>query len=121
MDNMTYISLSLVGSKLGQTQHSTALFCKRKLSYSINVVYEIMRQNYYIHVFTSENTVLNKKKIGEGSHTVTIRKTDLPLTTKRFKGSHTDNALELFFRTQRGSNYELVVFLGCKPSANSPI
>ena len=25
-----------------------------------------------IHVFTSENTILNKKNIGEGSHTVII-------------------------------------------------
>ena len=42
-------------------------------------------------------------------------KNDLPPTTKRFKGLHTDNiGKKIFFRTQRGSNYELVVFMGCK-------
>ena len=47
-------------------------------------------------------------------------KNDLPPTTKRFEGPHTDNVLEnVFFLTQRGSSYELVVFLGYKPSADS--
>ena len=56
-----------------------------------------------------------KKNIGEGSHTVTVLEKYLPPTTKRFKGSHTDNILEnVFFRMRRGSNYELVVFLSCK-------
>ena len=61
------------------------------------------------HVFISINTILNKKNIGEGSHTW---KNDLPPTTKRFKESHRDNVLEnVFFRLRRGSNNELVVFL----------
>ena len=42
-------------------------------------------------------------------------KNDLPPTTKWFKGLHTDNVRgKVFFRMRRGSNYELVVFLGCK-------
>ena len=42
-------------------------------------------------------------------------KYDIPPTTKRFKGLHADNVREkVFFRTRRRSNYELVVFLGCK-------
>ena len=42
-------------------------------------------------------------------------KNDLPPTTKRFKGLHIGNILEnVFFRMLSGSNYEFVVFLGCK-------
>ena len=49
----------------------------------------------------------NKKNIGERSHTVTVMENDLRPTTKRFKGSHTDGALEnVFFRTRSDSNYE---------------
>ena len=40
MDNMSHISLSL----WGQTQYSHCFVLQRKLSYSINVVYEIRRQ-----------------------------------------------------------------------------
>ena len=70
---------------------------------------------------TSSNTIL-KENIGEGSHTVTIVENDLPPTTKRFKGSHTDTVLENDLPpTAKMFNYELVVFLGCKPSANSLI
>ena len=63
----------------------------------------------------SENTI---KNIGKGSHTVTVLEKQsssyhFPPNTQ---GSHTDNILEnvLFQIKRRGSNYELVVFLGCK-------
>ena len=69
---------------------------------------------------TSENTILYKESIGKGSHTVSVSENNLPPTTKRFKGSHTVTVLENDL-PQRGSNYELVVFLSCKPSANSLI
>ena len=65
MDNISYISLSLVRSK-GSNTALPLLFLQRKLIYFINVVYEIKR-----HVFTDENTILNKTNIGKGSHTVT--------------------------------------------------
>ena len=56
------------GLKIGS---NTALHCfvlQRKLIYSIKyVVYEIRRHN-----FISENTILNKKNIAEGSHSVTV-------------------------------------------------
>ena len=77
--------------------------------------------NIFMYLAISENTILNKNNIGEGSHNChhTGKTIFLP-PQKRFKGSHTDNVLEnIFFRIQRGSNYELVVFWGCKPSANS--
>ena len=66
-------------------------------------------------------TILNKKNIGDGFHMLSpYWKNDLPPITKRFKASHTEKILEnVFFRMQRGSNYKLVEFLGCKPSANS--
>ena len=74
MDNMSHISLSLVGSKWGQIQHSHCFVLQRKLNYSIKyVVHEIRRQfAKCIHVFIRKNTILNKKNIGKGSHTVTI-------------------------------------------------
>ena len=62
----------------------------------------------------SENTILNKKNICNRTLSP-YWKNDLPPTTKRLKELHTDNVREkIFFRTRRGSNYELVVFMGCK-------
>ena len=49
-------------------------------------------------------------------------KNDLPPTTKRFKGLHTDNVLEkVFYRTQRGSNYELSRWYSWVVSFSLPI
>ena len=71
---------------------------------------------------TSVNTLLNKVNIGEGLHTVTILENDLPPTTKGSKDrTQTPYWKKIFLRRERGSNYELAVFLGCKPSANSLI
>ena len=92
------ISRSLVGVKIGS---NTALHCfvlQKKLSYSIKyVVYEIRRQNRFMYVFTSENTILNNKNIGEGSHTITVLGEKISFHHKEVQGLHTDNVLENFF------------------------
>ena len=59
---MSHISLSLVG--LGPNITHTALFCRKDCKYVL--------RNKETHAFSSENTILNKENIGEGSHTVTV-------------------------------------------------
>ena len=106
MDNIVIFPLVWWG-QIGS--NSTVL--QRKFSYSINVVYEIRRQNIFMYLQS-----LIKRTLAKDGALSQFWKNDLPPG----KGSHTDKVLEnFFFRTQRGSNYELVVFLGCKPSANS--
>ena len=83
------------------------------------VVYEIRRKKY---ACIYKRNILSLIKRTLAIDFTCCHHTDLPPITKRFKASHTDNILEnVFFRMQRGSNYELVEFLGCKPSANSLI
>ena len=55
---------------------------------------------------------LLKKTLAKDRTTVTIQENNLPPTTKRFKGSHTDTIPEN--NLQSGSNYKLIVFLCCK-------
>ena len=97
------------GVKIGSNTAFRCFVLQRKVIYSIKYeVYHIRR-----HVFLGENTILNKKNICNRTLSP-YWKNDLPPTTKRFKGLQDNEREKVFFRTRRGSNYELVVFLGCK-------
>ena len=111
---MSHISLSLVGSKKGQTQHSHCFVLQRKLSCSIKyVIYEIRRQIY-------ENTIILKRtfaiahchRTGKTIFLIPQRGSKDCIQTTYWKMSSS--------KMRRGSNYELVVFLGCKPFCQFP-
>ena len=76
---MSHISLVWWGQN--RVKHSSPLLC---FAEEIDLFHKICE---------SKNTILNKKNIGEGSHTVTVLEKRSSSYHKRFKGSHTDNVL----------------------------
>ena len=82
-------------------------------------MWSMNKETKCIIAFISENTILNKKNIGEGSHTVTVLEKRSSTYHKEVQEisytQHTEKCLlpnvKIFF----------VVFLGCKPSGNSLI
>ena len=88
MNNMSHSYFPYFGRvKIGS---NTALHCfvlQRKLSYYINVVYEIRRQQAKI-------LYLTKRILAKDRMLSPYWKINLPPTTKRFNRSHTDNILE---------------------------
>ena len=97
---------------MGSNTALPLLVLKRKLSYSIKyVVYEI-RSKMYSCILS-----LIKRTLAKDRTLLPYRKNDFNPPTKRFKGLQQRTRKSLLPNVKR-FNYELVVFLCCKPSAN---